>query len=326
MKNLIFWWGIFFALVCVIVMFGMTAFGQNPQVVEMQPLINMEEFFEPLKEWFFDILSQYWVILLTIFVGWFSLMCVLSYLDGMVQRRLAIRRYRQHIKDRKAAWEFERAGNQEYSREERIERMVGRMSEREEATRLFRERETQRWQAEQVKRAFDGYEDNLRKAYEEHERETGVYKTSTSTSRWSDETMNKFRSIDYANDYKDISRWNSMQYEGAWDSQTDDAYFEAAYRRDSIFDSYGDLGRAFAEYRDDHDKYMSLYSDKFSGEQYRIWVDTGEALYSKRKELDDREESIIREYESLGGGKFHDSVDMQRAWRDGYSSHERGGY
>jgi len=130
MKNLIFWWGVFFALVCVIVMFGMTAFGQNPPQpapVEMQPLINMEEFFEPLKEWFFDILSQYWVILLTFFVVWFSLMCALSYLDGMVQRRLAIQRHQMQFREKQAVAEFEKQSKlEDYRRQLRESRYVER--------------------------------------------------------------------------------------------------------------------------------------------------------------------------------------------------------
>ena len=119
MKNMIFWWLAFFALIIVLSLLAMQAFGQGApapgggQAIEMAPLINFDDMWEPLYQWFTDILKEYWVLLLSVFFVWFALMSALSFLSGRMERRAAIERQRVLVRDRRAALEFEQESQRE---------------------------------------------------------------------------------------------------------------------------------------------------------------------------------------------------------------------
>ena len=74
-RNLMFWWMVFFAMIAGFVLTGMKVFGQDGPAmppVEMVPLINLDDMFEPLTQFFTDILKEYWVLLLSLFFIWFA--------------------------------------------------------------------------------------------------------------------------------------------------------------------------------------------------------------------------------------------------------------
>ena len=81
--------------------FGGVVFGQQPgnaPVMEFQPLINFDEVFEQISEWFTDILKEYWVVIISLFFAWFTFMTVVSYLQGRVDRIKAERRIQETVK------------------------------------------------------------------------------------------------------------------------------------------------------------------------------------------------------------------------------------
>ena len=84
MKNILFWWGIFFALVFCIILSGMVAFGQGiaPAPIEFVPLVDLDAMFDPMKQWFTDILKEYWVMLLSIFFIWLAVCIGIAMLSG----------------------------------------------------------------------------------------------------------------------------------------------------------------------------------------------------------------------------------------------------
>ena len=53
-------------------LFGAVLFGQEPVVMELQPLVNFDGFFEGITEWFTDNLKGFLVIILSVFFVWVS--------------------------------------------------------------------------------------------------------------------------------------------------------------------------------------------------------------------------------------------------------------
>jgi len=48
----------------------------QPQPINFVPLINLDGFFDGVREWFSDVLKHFWVILLTLFLAYLSFFCV----------------------------------------------------------------------------------------------------------------------------------------------------------------------------------------------------------------------------------------------------------
>jgi len=67
-------------LVCVLVfVFAACALCQAPpaaQPINIPPMINLDGFFDGVREWFSDVLKHFWVILLTLFLACLSFFCV----------------------------------------------------------------------------------------------------------------------------------------------------------------------------------------------------------------------------------------------------------
>jgi len=97
---------VFYIFAISFVVFSTLLSAQNPPApveIEFQSLINFDDFFVPLKQWFTDILKEYWVVLLSIFFIWFTLMCALSYLDGWMERKFAIEHQKIVMQDKQEA-------------------------------------------------------------------------------------------------------------------------------------------------------------------------------------------------------------------------------
>jgi len=137
MKKKVFWLTAVYVFTISFVFFGKELFAQEgPAPVEMLPLVNLDDMFDPMKQYFTDILKEYWVMLLSFFFLWFAVMCAISYLDGMVRRRVSIQCHRDQLRERQAAVEFEKQGKlEEYRRQLRESRYV----ERQEAEYHSRE-------------------------------------------------------------------------------------------------------------------------------------------------------------------------------------------
>ena len=62
-------------------LFGAVVFGQEPVAVELQPLVNLDGFFEGITEWFTDNLKKCLVIFLSVFFVWVSYYYSMKMLD-----------------------------------------------------------------------------------------------------------------------------------------------------------------------------------------------------------------------------------------------------
>jgi len=115
MQKTILWLTVFYIFIISLVVFSTLLSAQNPPApmeIEFQPLINFDDFFVPLKQWFTDQLKEYWVMLLSIFFVWFTLMCALSYLEGWMERKFAIEHQKIVMQDKQEAACLERDSRQ----------------------------------------------------------------------------------------------------------------------------------------------------------------------------------------------------------------------
>ena len=126
--------------------FGAVVFGQQPGNVELQPLINFDDVFKQITDWFTDNLKEYWAVILSYFLVWFAFMSALSFLQGRMERWKSEQRMRRSMIFR----ENLRAEKQELRRvlrqQELEQSRVAAKSEVEYRSRelrdlLFRERE-----------------------------------------------------------------------------------------------------------------------------------------------------------------------------------------
>jgi len=114
-------------LVCVLVfVFTVCALCQAPPApINIPPMINLDGFFDAVREWFTDVLKKQWLLLLSLFFLWLCWARVLGMLEG---RRDRLRR------------------------EQRIRRYVEAAEERQEAARRVREREVARVREQTLQR------------------------------------------------------------------------------------------------------------------------------------------------------------------------------
>jgi len=305
MKQLAFWITVVCITIISFVLLSMVVFAQEPQApVELEALVDFGEVFDGVSELMRNVLKEGLVLFLSIFFVWFSFMCFKAFIEGRMQRYDAVMK--------RVGKEVDLQNKREVAQDARVQAKIDR-----------------KWRAREASWAvYDtlAFRDVLRSRQVVNAEATREY--AQATLQWSDATKEMFCSTDYAKDYAEISRWDNLRSEGSWDSQTDDAYFEKLYQRDSILDEYKELGRdqkSFDRYYDEYDA-ISVHRYRFTNDQLRIFEDVESKIYNRRKELDERFDDISRRYEDLTGEEFHHSLEVDQAWRDGYGGRNRDGY
>jgi len=61
--------------------FGMFVFGADPGDVQLQPLVDFDEMFGGMREWFTDILEQHYLLFISFFVVWLIYQSAMSFLQ-----------------------------------------------------------------------------------------------------------------------------------------------------------------------------------------------------------------------------------------------------
>jgi hypothetical protein len=113
-------------MVLVLVLVVPMLYGQvAPGQVQFQPLVDFDGLFIQLRFWLGGMLKEHLGLLLSLFFA----ACVFQYVAGMLEKR----------RDR-------------LQRSQRIQRYVSNMEERQEARRIFLERESKRWEQERAER------------------------------------------------------------------------------------------------------------------------------------------------------------------------------
>jgi len=64
----------------------------NPDEVNFQPLVNFDDVIGEVTIWFGDILKEGWLLFLSLFLVWFAFMCLKSFVDGKLEKRMLIMR------------------------------------------------------------------------------------------------------------------------------------------------------------------------------------------------------------------------------------------
>jgi len=77
--------------------FGAVVFGQQPVNVELQPLINFDGVIDEIMGLFGDVLKEFWLLFLSMFLIWFMFNCLMSFLQNRVERWKSERRMRHSM-------------------------------------------------------------------------------------------------------------------------------------------------------------------------------------------------------------------------------------
>ena len=116
------------------ILFGGIICGQAPDngVVGFEPVVDFDDIFGEMTDMLVGILKEGWVLFLSLFVAWFSFMCVKSFFEGRHERWVSERKPLQH------------AEQGIYSREAREAVLRRRSNELRTFEREYRNRQQQR--------------------------------------------------------------------------------------------------------------------------------------------------------------------------------------